>query len=363
MKKNLLFLFSFVSYYAMYAQQIENKTLLDVLQNDTSTKTETQSTPRKLNVYLDSKYENYTRIREYDPNESKFRVVQSRVYAKGVFSNKVTYQLRYRLNESVASNALEFAFLEYSPDEHWTIGLGKQFTAWGSMELSYNSADLYLFTNIISSIELFSPGASVAYKTHGQSFKLQAISPTTQFASEEFKNKAYAGLFLWEGKLFQDHLQVRYGYGLFQHNANKFYSWITLGNRLTTGNWMAELDWIYGSRNITDTQFPTIADKQPISYIRDNVTTMSLKYKLNKMTPYVKAVYNYRTDLDTNNSYSSTGISAAIEYNPFETELMKQLRLYAAYNYITYDYKNYNTIGNQSESQIAIGARWMIPLF
>ncbi|MDR0228313.1 MAG: OprO/OprP family phosphate-selective porin [Flavobacteriaceae bacterium] len=363
MKKNLLLLFVCANYFALYAQQPENKTILDVLQNESPPKKDTTISTRKLNVYLDSKYENLTRLREYDPNESKFRVVQSRVYAKGVFSDKVTYQLRYRLNESVASNALEFAFLEYSPNENWTFGLGKQFTAWGSMELSYNSADLYMFTNIISSIELFSPGASIAYKTHGHSFKLQAISPTTQFASEEFKNKAYAGLFLWEGKLLQDHLQVRYGYGLFQHDANKFYSWVTLGNRLTVGNWMAELDWIYGSRNIADTQFPTIDNKQPTSYVRDNVTTLSLKYKLDKMTPYVKAMYNYRIDLNTNNSYSSTGISAAVEYNPFDTELMKQLRIYAAYNYIHYDYKNYGTINKQAENQIAIGARWMIPLF
>lgn len=346
---------------SLLAQEKESKTLFEEL---VPQKIEPKEDDKKLNIFLDSKYENLTRIKNIDPNESKFRLVQSRVYAKGVFNQKVTYQLRYRLNESVASNALEFAFLEYSPTENWTFGLGKQFTAWGSMELSYNSADLYMMTNIISSIELFSPGASVAYKVKKQSFKLQVISPTTQFASEEFKNKAYAGLFLWEGKLFSDALHVRYGYGLFQHDASKFYSWLTLGQRLTLKNWTAELDWMYGNRNIADVQYPVQLPPQPTHYVQDNVTTVSVKYKINQVTPYVKAMYNYRKDLNTDLSYTYTGISAAVEYNPFTSKLMNQFRVFTAYNYLSYNYEDFPlSTPSKHEHQIALGLRWMIPLF
>ncbi|HCO20779.1 MULTISPECIES: porin [Sphingobacterium] len=341
----------------------EETTLLGVL-----VPTPTVTPQEKINnveVFLDTKYENLTKTSGAGTSDSKFRLVQSRVYLKGNYNNKLTYSLRYRLNESTASNALEFAFLEYNIDEHWTVGMGKQFTAWGSTELSYNGADLYMFTNIISSIELFSPGASVAYKVKGQSFKLQMVSQGEQFSAEAYKNKAYGGLFLWEGELFKKHLKTRYGYALFQHDAKKYYSWITIGNRLTINNFMAEFDWMYGFRNVADAAFTDLNTvTKGVAYVKDNVTTASIKYKFNKITPYVKVMYNYRNDLDNAVSYGLKGISTAVEYNPFNEAAFKNLRLFAAYNYLNYDYKNYTVAkSDRNEHQIALGVRWMVPLF
>lgn len=341
----------------------QESTLLGVVAS--SIKGDSEKKVNTLDVYLDTKYENLTKFSGEGTSDSKFRLVQSRVYLKGNYNNKLTYSLRYRLNESVSSNALEFAFLEYNIDDHWTVGMGKQFTAWGSTELSYNSADLYMFTNIIGSIELFSPGASVAYKVKGQSFKLQMVSQGEQFASEAYKNKAYGGLFLWEGELFKKHLKTRYGYALFQHDAKKYYSWVTIGNRLTFNNFMAEVDWMYGFRNLKDAAFTDLNTiTAGVAYVNDNVTTASIKYKFNKVTPYVKAMYNYRNDLDNNVSYALKGISTAIEYNPFSEKAFKDLRLYAAYNFLNYDYKNYKEAkSDKNEHQIAVGVRWMVPLF
>ncbi|SHL89107.1 porin [Myroides odoratimimus] len=341
----------------------EESTLLGVL-----TQQANPDAPKKVNtleVYLDSKYENLTKTSGSGTSDSKFRLVQSRVYLKGNYNNKLTYSLRYRLNESVASNALEFAFLEYNIDDHWTVGMGKQFTAWGSTELSYNSTDLYMFTNIIGSIELFSPGASVAYKVKGQSFKLQMVSQGEQFVAEDYKNKAYGGLFLWEGELFKKHLKTRYGYALFQHDAKKYYSWVTMGNRLTLNNFMAEVDWMYGFRNVGDAAFTDLnTGTKGIAYVKDNVTTASVKYKFHKVTPYVKVMYNYRKDLESNVSYALKGVSTAIEYNPFNDKAFKDLRLFAAYNFLNYDYKNYEVSkADKNEHQIAVGVRWMVPLF
>lgn len=341
----------------------EESTLLGVVAS--SIKGDPEKKVNTLDVYLDTKYENLTKFSGEGTSDSKFRLVQSRVYLKGNYNNKLTYSLRYRLNESVSSNALEFAFLEYNIDDHWTVGMGKQFTAWGSTELSYNSADLYMFTNIIGSIELFSPGASVAYKVKGQSFKLQMVSQGEQFASEAYKSKAYGGLFLWEGELFKKHLKTRYGYALFQHDAKKYYSWVTIGNRLTFNNFMAEVDWMYGFRNLKDAAFTDLnTTTAGVAYVKDNVTTASIKYKFNKVTPYIKAMYNYRNDLDNNVSYTLKGISTAIEYNPFSEKAFKDLRLFAAYNYLNYDYKNYTVArSDKNEHQIAVGVRWMVPLF
>lgn len=318
----------------------------------------------KIDVFLDSKFENYTKFTSQNTSDSKFRTVQSRVYVKGTYDDKLTYSLRYRLNESVASKALEFAFLEYNINDNWTVSAGKQFIAWGSTELSYNSAELYMFTNIIASSQLFSPGASVTYKRAGQSYKLQVVSQGEQFVAEEYKNKAYGGLFLWEGELFNKHLKTRYGYGLMQHDAKKYYSWITIGNRLTFDKLMVEMDWVYGSYNLNDVQLNSHNTDTGLAYVRDNVTSATFKYKTKKLTPIVKAMYNYRSDLDNNVSYALSGVSAAVEYYPFEKAPFQALRLYAAYNFYNYDYKKYDIKpADKNEHQIALGVRWMIPLF
>ncbi len=318
----------------------------------------------KIDVFLDSKFENYTKFTSENTSDSKFRIVQSRVFVKGTYNDKLTYALRYRLNESVASKALEFAFLEYNINDNWTVSAGKQFIAWGSTELSYNSAELYMFTNIIASSQLFSTGASATYKRAGQSYKLQVVSQGEQFVAEEYKNKAYGGLFLWEGELFNKHLKTRYGYGLMQHDAKKYYSWITIGNRLTFDKLMVEMDWIYGSYNLKDAQLNSLNPDTGLAYVRDNVTSTTFKYKTKKLTPIVKAMYNYRSDLDNGVAYALKGVSAAVEYYPFEDPLFQTLRLYAAYNYYNYAYKKYDVRpADKNEHQLALGVRWMVPLF
>ncbi|MTG98640.1 MULTISPECIES: porin [Myroides] len=343
----------------------EHQTLLELVLPELGTNKEPQKVKNSsFNAFLDSRYENYTKVKGSETTDSRFRLQQSRVYVKANYQDKFSFSMRYRLNESVASNALEFAYLEYNPNEHWTLSIGKQFIAWGSMEFSYNGSDQYMYTNMLGSMDLFAPGASIAYKTSGQSFKLQGISAGTQYVDLKYKDKAYGGLFLWEGNLFNNHLQTRYGYGLMQHNSNRYYNWVTLGNRVSVDKWMMELDWMYGYRNVKDAQLDLIQHKENTTYVKDNTTTMTLRYKFNKVSPFVKAMYNYRDDLDANIAYAQKGIMGAIEYYPFEEKLFKDLRLFAVYSYIDYDYKKVQQKPKDNdEHQLYIGVRWMIPLF
>lgn len=341
---------------------IADPTIFGVVKKELDLKDKGSS--KLIKVFLDSKYENATKINQGHIDQSQFKVVQSRVFIQGQYKDKLSYAMRYRLNEPDGSKALEFAFVDYYINQKWSLSMGKLFTAWGSMELSYNSADLYMLSNIISNAELFAPGISVTYTQDKQKFKLQFISPGQQYTQANYSNKAYAGLFLWEGVLFKDHLKTRYGYGLFQHDSNKFYSWVTLGNRLTIDNFMMELDWIYGVSNLRDSQISTMANlpASDIYNLRDNVTELSFKYKTGKFVPYVKLMYNYRKDLHNDLSYSYSGISGVLEYYPFSNELMKDFRLFAGYNFYQYHY-NESILTNKGQHLAMIGLRWMVPLF
>lgn len=338
------------------------ETLFDVL---VPTEKETKADkPNNINVFLDSKFENKTTISSKEPTESGFQIAQARVYLEGNYKNKLRYYLRYRLNESVAKNALELAYFDYDINDKWTITVGKQFTAWGSWDLLYNASEYYMFSNEFSSLELFSLGAAATYKTAGQAFKLQVISQGEQFTAENYRNKAYAGLFLWEGSMFNEHFKTRYGYEIFQHDANRYYSWVTLGNQVNFDKVVLELDWMYGFHNLADKELTPFSVNTQVAYVKDNATVFSAKYHFKKFTPYVKAMYNYREDLDNNVAYSLTGISTALEYYPFEQAPFKTIRLYAAYNYLNYNYQKHDVRpSDKHEHQIAVGMRWNVPFF
>ncbi|MHC5353853.1 porin [Myroides sp. LJL115] len=370
MKNKVLFFLPFLIHFTSYGQtnisveqdSLGSPTIYGAIKKELGIPNKQQS--KLIRVFLDSKYENATKFNGSELEQSQFKVVQSRVFVQGEYKDKLSYALRYRLNEPDGSKALEFAFLDYKINSHWSVSMGKLFTAWGSTELSYNSADLYMFSNIISNAELFAPGFSVSYEFDNQLFKLQFISPGKQYVSQAHKDKAYAGLFLWEGLLFKEHLKTRYGYGLFQHDANKFYSWVTLGNRLTINNFMMELDWIYGASNLADKQLDDMLGDHKLStyYVRDNVTMLSFKYRLNKVVPYIKLMYNYRKDLQVDTSYSYSGVSAVVEYYPFSDPTLKDFRLFGGYNFYQYHFKD-KVLNNKDQHLIAIGLRWMVPLF
>lgn len=359
-----LFCLTFNSYAQQANKEQEPQTILAAIVPELSARADSVIPKQSsIDVFLDSKYENFTKFTGDQTLESRFKVVQSRVYLKGTYKNKLSYAMRYRLNEEKSANALEFAFLSYQLSPHWSVEMGRMFTAFGSMELSYNSADLYMFTNIIGSIELFSNGVAATYKNHGQSFKFQLVSSGEQFTTPAYKNKAYAGLFLWEGSLFNEHLKTRYGIAAFGHDANKYYSYITLGNRLVVDDFLMELDWMYGTRHLNVAAF-TLPGTVDNPLLRDNTTTASFKYRTGALTPYVKVMYNYRKDLEQDLAYSYSGVSIALEYNPFKQAPLQDLRLFGAYNFYAYDYFGYQQKPDlEQEQQIAVGVRWMIPLF
>ncbi|MEC4114198.1 porin [Myroides pelagicus] len=327
-------------------------------------KKQTSQSKSRVKGYLDSRYENYTKIKSGETTDSRFRVQQSRVYIKGNYKEKVSFAMRYRLNATTGTDALEFAFLDYKVNDRWTLSMGKQFVAWGAMEFSYNGSDQYMYTNMLGSMDLFAPGASVTYHTQGQSFKVQGVSLSEQYSAAAYQNKAYAGLFLWEGSLFGDRLKTRYSYGLVQHNGNRYYNWLMLGHRVSWNKWMVELDWMYGYRNVKDDQLALMSAETSPYYVRDNTTTMSIRYKTKKFSPFIKLMYNHRNALQVNSVYAQRGIMGALEYYPFSDLLLKDLRLFATYSYINYDYKE-SIITPQAldEQQLYIGVRWMVPLF
>ncbi|MEK6450499.1 MULTISPECIES: porin [Myroides] len=315
-----------------------------------------------FNLYLDSRYDFNTTFNGQQTDNSNFQVNQTRMYLTTKFLDKVEFSMRYSLLNN-NDNPLEFAVLEYFANEKWSFAAGRLMTGWGSFEIDYNGGELYMYSNIYPDIEVYSNGASVSYHTPKSTYTLQFISPGDGFVAEKYKNKAFGYLGLWQGELFDGKLKTRYGYGLLQHDASRYYNWVTIGNRLDIDNLQIEADWMFGYRNLNYSSILDLENDLGNTYIKDNATTLSLKYKIDKVVPYVKGMYSKRNDLDNGNAYSVVGVQGAVEYYPFSEPLFKDIRLFASYNYqnTTFD-KNLSNLSDSHQHQVICGVRWLVPL-
>lgn len=318
-----------------------------------------------FNFYLDTRYDLNTKFGPHYDNTSGFQVNKTRIYLTTKIKDKFQVFLRYNLNAAADAKALEFAFLEYNINDNWAISAGQLITAWGTFEIDYNGADIYNNTTLLDNLEVYAPGVNLAYMFKNHRFNLQITSASSQYATPEYVNKAYAYMFLWQGSFFQDKLSTRYGYGLMQHDSSKYYNWITLGNQLRIDRWFAELDWIYGFRNINFD--PTSTLTGPLydpTYVKENAVALSVKYHFDNWNPYIKAIYNKRDALDQDAAFSLLSLQGAFEYYPFKKDpLFKDIRLFAAYTYNLTTYKKQvANLADINQHQVLAGVRWLIPI-
>lgn len=314
----------------------------------------------KYNLYYDSRmdYKN-TFYNDQKNHNNEFNLSTSRLTLNSSFNDKVELSMRYTLKKDASqSNGLEYAFLTVNLSEKWSVSAGKLILGWGTYEIDYNGADLYLYSIVMNSLEVYAPGVNFQYRWNKQKFNLQVVNPGSQFVEEDDKNNKLGYLFMWEGSLFNSKLKTRYGYALMQHKDNQYYNWITLGNRLDFKKGMIELDWMYGYH---DLNLP-MQSIQP-SHLRDNVVGISSKYYFHKWNPFVRVVYNHRNDFSNGGKETIIGTQLAAEYYPFETPRMKNFRLFASYNYEASKFDNTMSLNAKtSKHEVLCGVRWLVPL-
>ena len=352
----------------LFAQQTQTETteatvqsILDKLLRD----------DKMLNIRLDTRIDYQNTFGDKNVDEySAFRGQTVKLWFVGEIAPGVRYRVRQRLNKpqnALArdnySTATDQAFVELDAGKSWTFRLGKQSVQFGTFEYDYNPADIYLPTLCFDDLDAYKTGVNIAYKTGKQVLNLQVInSDAPQFASDKYKNKAIAGLFLWEGSLFNGGFNTRWGYGAFQHSGSRYYSWITLGNQININKFTTELDWYYGDRTM-DYGSTVGIDDLGAKYTRDHSIAVNLKYDLGKVKPSIKGVWNHRKDLENSGSYTNGGVQALVEYYPFSDPALKDLQFHAAYAYNRTNFDGaYNNLDGINQNQILVGMRWMFKI-
>ena len=358
MKKIFTILFLYLLSSNLIAQHRESENILDKLLWDDN----------MLNIMVDTRMDVQAEITDNESNSAGFRAQTFRLWLAGEIIPGVRYRIRHRFNKPQTplirdnySVATDQAWVALDAGKDWTFTIGKQSVQLGTFEYDYNGADIYLSTMVNGDFDLYKMGVNVAYKFAGQMMNLQVVnSDAPQFASEAYKDKAFAINLLWQGNLLNETLKTRWGYGLFQHSKKKFYNWFTLGTQLNIKNFTTELDCFLGSRNM---DYGSIVGDSELGdrYVRDKSLSLNLKYNLDKWHPSIKGTWNQRFDKNMDrNAYENMGIQAALEFYPFTNSYTKDMRFHIAYVYNNTDFQGqFSSLNNEGSHLITGGMRWL----
>ncbi len=321
---------------------------------------------KMLNILIDTRIDVRTETDNGNLNELRFYGQALKIWFAGEVIPGIRYRVRHRLNRSESpfqdgySYATDYAWLAFDIGKNWTITAGKQSVQLGTFEYDYGTADVYLSSMVNSDFINYKTGIEAAYKFSDQLLHFQLInSDPTQFATEKYKNKALAALVMWEGALFKKVLDTRIGYGIFQHDSNTFYNWLTAGLQLNTGRFTTELDYYLGERNMD--YGSVVGIDLGRRFVRDQSAALNLEYNSGKWRPAIKGVWNQRYDKGYNSTaYDSWGIQAVMEYYPFSHSLVKDLRFHLMYSYSHTDFKGpFVDNSNLNSHTILFGTRWL----
>jgi len=357
MKKIYLLVCMVLFTLSVFAQHRESENILDKLIWD----------DKMLNIMIDTRVDLQTEFDRDKLESAGFRGQTFRVWFAGEIIPGIRYRVRHRFNKPQAplirdnySSATDQAWLAFDI-KNWTITVGKQSMQLGTFEYDYNGADIYQSTMVNGDIDMYKTGINVAYRFAGQTLNLQIVnSDAPQFASDEYKNKAFSANVLWEGDLFDKVLRTRWGYGAFQHSKSKFYHWLTVGTQLNIQHFTAELDYFMGNRNM---DYGSIVENEELGlrYVHDRSASLNLKYNLGKWRPFIKGTWNQRHDkIYDENAYISKGVQTAVEFYPFTNSLIKDLRFHIAYAYMNMNFQSeFNHLSNKDTHTLLMGTRWL----
>lgn len=329
---------------------------------------------------------------------SRFNLEEARVLFHGEYNDRLSYNIRFRLNRSFShsgldnsSQALDFASLRYAfgKKRDWSITLGKQSAMVGSYEFENNPIYEFLFTDYVDRIlNLFVVGAKLSYDLNDRhSFHLQMYNTvnnsfdthllTNGFAAGDLiRAKAPIGGYLtWVGSFAEERFRTKWSYNLAQFAEGKSTQAVSLANKYVGNRQMVYLDLQYShlgvdhaliaSRAINDFYAMTGAERQlaknvvyksaVLRYDQFLVDKWELALKGAVETAGSRNDETFGNDFRTNYTYF-----AAIQHKP----LAKQdLRFYLGYigNRVSY-HKSLN-IEPVQFSRLAVGGLFTIPVY
>ena len=336
---------------------------------------------KKFNMYFNFQSSfDLEKVKDQDMT-AQFKAHQLRLEVRGDITDRIFYRFRHRLNKSNAAASLDnlakatdMLYAGFRLDDKWTLTAGKMCQAWGGFEFDLNPMNIYEYSDFIENMDNFMLGAMITYAPNkNHEFNLQI----TDVRNDSFKtlygtatntiNASKAPLtyiFNWNGNLFDNLIQTRWGGGL-QSEADGYNNWmLMLGTKLNLPKFQVFFDYMMANEALDRLAYTPLSkdSNNNILAIKDtkyNSFVLKAEYQpAPHWNIFAQGLYETAKNDLTDNKMTGIGYFAGVEYLPFEKQ---DLRFFLAY--IGRSRENKLTNVTTDTNRVSIGLMYRIKAF
>jgi len=277
---------------------------------------------------------------------AKFYARQLRWEVRGDITDRIFYRFRHRLNKSNArasldnlAKATDMLYAGFRLDDKWTLTAGKMCQAWGGFEFDLNPMNIYEYSDFLENMDNFMLGAMITYapnENHEFNFQITDVrndkfadiyGTTSPTISESKAPLTY--IFNWNGNLFDNLIQTRWGGGL-QSEADGYNNWLLmLGTKLNLPKFQVFFDYMMANEQLDRLKYTPMSGTTLVKDTKYNSFVLKAEYQpVSHWNIFAQGMYETAKSDLPNNELKSIGYYAGVEYLPFEKQ---DLRFFLAY--------------------------------
>ena len=299
-----------------------------------------------------------------------------RLEVRGDITDRIFYRFRHRLNKSNAATSLDnlakatdMLYAGFRLDDKWALTAGKMCQAWGGFEFDLNPMNIYEYSDFIENMDNFMLGAMITYAPNkNHEFNLQI----TDVRNDSFEtlygtatntiNASKAPLtyiFNWNGNLFDNLIQTRWGGGL-QSEADGYNNWmLMLGTKLNLPKFQVFFDYMMANEALDRLKYTPMSSTVLVKDAKYNSFVLKAEYQpAPHWNIFAQGLYETAKNDLTDNKMTGIGYFAGVEYLPFEKQ---DLRFFLAY--IGRSRENKLTNVTTDTNRVSIGLMYRIKAF
>ena len=331
---------------------------------------------KKFNMYFNFQSSfDLEKVKDQDMT-AQFKARQLRLEVRGDITDRIFYRFRHRLNKSNAATSLDnlakatdMLYAGFRLDDKWTLTAGKMCQAWGGFEFDLNPMNIYEYSDFIENMDNFMLGAMITYAPNkNHEFNLQI----TDVRNDSFEtlygtatntiNASKAPLtyiFNWNGNLFDNLIQTRWGGGL-QSEADGYNNWmLMLGTKLNLPKFQVFFDYMMANEALDRLKYTPMSSTVLVKDAKYNSFVLKAEYQpAPHWNIFAQGLYETAKNDLTDNKMTGIGYFAGVEYLPFEKQ---DLRFFLAY--IGRSRENKLTDVTTDTNRVSIGLMYRIKAF
>ena len=332
---------------------------------------------KKFNMYFNFQSSfDLEKVKDQDMT-AQFKARQLRLEVRGDITDRIFYRFRHRLNKSNAATSLDnlakatdMLYAGFRLDDKWTLTAGKMCQAWGGFEFDLNPMNIYEYSDFIENMDNFMLGAMITYAPNkNHEFNLQitdvrndkfadiygTTSPTVISASKA----PLTYIFNWNGNLFDNLIQTRWGGGL-QSEADGYNNWmLMLGTKLNLPKFQVFFDYMMANEALDRLKYTPMSSTVLVKDAKYNSFVLKAEYQpIPQLNIFAQGLYETAKNDLTDNKMTGIGYFAGVEYLPFEKQ---DLRFFLAY--IGRSRENKLTNVTTDTNRVSIGLMYRIKAF